>query len=86
MTNFTLSVLLVICKRDEVEIRTEPYWYYKEQLPSMTSTQILFFDEVHISQVSGPPVTIKLSKQNIRFLRYEEGGVGVKNGKYDTKN
>ena len=68
-----------------MEIRNEPYWYKKEQLPSLTSTQIVLFDEVHIKQVSGPPVTINLNKHTIRFSRDEEGTIDVKNGKYDTK-
>ena len=70
----------------EVEIRHEPSWYNKEQLPSMTSTQIVFFGEFHISQVSGPPVTRKVDKQNIRFPRDEEGDIDVKNVKYETNN
>ena len=39
-----------------VEIRHEPFWYDKEKLPYMKSTQPIFFDEVHIQQVSGPPM------------------------------
>ena len=69
-----------------MEIRHEPYWYDKEQLPSLTSTQLVFFDEVHVQQGSGPPVKIKVNKHNIRFPRYEEGNIDVKNGKYDTNN
>ena len=52
----------------------------------MTSTQLVFFCEVHIQQVSGPPVTIKLNKVNIRFPRNEEGNIYVKNGKYEMNN
>ena len=69
-----------------MEIRHEPSWYNKEQLPSLTSTQIVFFDEVHIQQVSGPYVTSKLNEHNIRFPRYEEGNIDVKTDKYDTNN
>ena len=52
----------------------------------MTSTQLVFFDEVRIQQVSGPSVTSKLNKVNIRFSIDEEGNIDVKNGKYDTNN
>ena len=84
LTHFTFSILFVIYKREEVEIRNEPSWYDKEQLPYLTSTQIFFFGEFHIQQVSGPPVTIKLNKHNIRFPRDEEGKIDVKTSKYDT--
>ena len=52
----------------------------------MTSTQLVFFGEVHIQQVSGPPVTGKVNEHNIRFPRDEEGNVDVKNGLYGTNN
>ena len=78
--------MFVIYKREEVEIRHEPSWYDKEQLPSLKSTQLIFFDEVHIQQVSGPPVTSKVNEHNIWFPRDEEGNIYVKNGKYDTNN
>ena len=45
-----------------------------------------FCNEVHIQQVSGPPVTGKLNEHNIRFPRDEEGNIGVKNGEYDMNN
>ena len=85
-TNFTLSILFIIYTREKVEIRHEPSWYDKEQLPSMTSTQLVFFDEVHIQQVSGPPMTSNFNEHNISFPRYEEGKMDVKTGKYDTNN
>ena len=69
-----------------MEIRHEPSLYDKEQLPSLTSTQLVFFGEVHIQQVSGTPVTSKLNKHNIRFPRDEEGNIYVENSKYDTNN
>ena len=69
-----------------MEIRHEPYWYDKEQLPSLTYSQLVFFYEVHIQQVSGPPVTSKVNKHNIPFPRDEEGNIDVKNGKYETNN
>ena len=69
-----------------MEIRHEPSWYNKEQIPSLKSTQIVFFGEVHIQKVSGPPVKIRVNKHNIQFPRNEEGKIDVKNGKYDTNN
>ena len=86
LNHLTFSILFVIYKRDKVEIRHEQYWYYKEQLPSLTYTQIVLFNEVHIQQVSGPPVTNKLNEDNIRFPRDEGGNIDVKTGKYDTNN
>ena len=67
-----------------MEIRHETSWYNKEELPSLTSTQLVFFDEIHIQQMCGPPVTSKMNRHNIRFPRDEEGNVDVKNGLYGT--
>ena len=67
-------------------MRLVPSWYNKEQLPSLTSTQLVFFGEVHIQQVSGPPTTSKLDEHNIQLPRDEEGKIDVKSGKYDTNN
>ena len=64
----------------------EPYWYDKKQLPSLTSAQLVFFDEVHIQQVSGTPVTSKVNEHNIQFPRDEEGSFDVKNCQYGTNN
>ena len=86
LTHFTFSVLFVYYKREEVEIRNEPSWYDKEQLTSLTSTQLVFFNEIHVQQVFGPPVTSLLNEHNIRFPRDEEGNVYVKNGQYGTNN
>ena len=69
-----------------MEISHDPSWYDKEQLPYLTSTQIIFFNEVHIQQVSVTPVTSKVNEHKIRFPRYEEVNIYVKNGKYDTDN
>ena len=46
-------------------IRHEPSWYRKEQLPYLTSTQLILFDEVHIPQFSGPPMISKINKHKI---------------------
>ena len=54
-TYFTFSVLFAKYKREEVEIRHVPYFYDKYQLPSLASTQLVFFDRVHVKQVYGPP-------------------------------
>ena len=86
LTHFTFSILFVIYKSEEAEIRHEPSWQDKEQLPSLTSTKIVFFDEVHVQQVSGPNVTRRLNEDNIRFPRDEEWNIDVKNSKYYTKN
>ena len=85
-THFNFSIWLVIYKKGKVEIRHEPSWYDKEQLPYLTSTQLILFDEVHIKQVSGPPMTRKFNEHKIRFPRDEEGNIDVKTGKYDTNN
>ena len=85
-TNFTFSIFFVIYKREEVEIRHKKSWYDKEQFLYLTSTQIVLFYEVHIQQVSGPPVTSKVNKHNIRFPRDEEGDFDIKNGKYETND
>ena len=84
--HFTFSLLFVNYKREEVEIRHVPSWYDKEQLPSLTSTQLVFFGEFHIQQVIGPPKTSNLNQHNIRFPRDEEGNIDVKNGNYFTNN
>ena len=60
-----------------MEIRHVPSCYYKTQLPSLTYTQLVLFDEVHVKQVCG---------RNILFPRNEEGGVDLERCVYDTKN
>ena len=52
----------------------------------MKSTQILFFDEVHVKQVCGPPSTSRSNECNIVFPRNKEGKVDVERGVYDTNN
>ena len=84
--HFTFSVLFVYYKWEEVETSHVPSWYDKEQLPYLTSTQLVFFYEFHIQQVSGSPTTSKCNEYNIRFLIYEDGNIDVKRGKYDTNN
>ena len=52
----------------------------------MTSTQLIFFDEVHIQQLSGPTTTSKCNEHNIRFPIDEDRNIDVKRGKHDTNN
>ena len=69
-----------------MEIRHVPSCHDKSQLPSLTSTQIVFFDEVHVKQVCGPPSTSRSNECNILFPRNEEEEVDLKRGVYDTNN
>ena len=85
-TYFTFSILFAEYKRKEVEIRHVPSCYDKTQLPSLTSTQPVFFDEFHVKQVCGPPSTSHSNECNIVFPRNEEGEVDVERGVYNTNN
>ena len=58
----------------------------KNQLPSLISTQLVFFDEVHVKQVCGTPTTSRVNECNVLFPRNEEEKVDVKRGVYETKN
>ena len=69
-----------------MEIRHVPSCYEKKQLPSITSTQLVLFEEFHVKQVCGPPTTIQLNDSNVLFPRNEEGKVDVGRAVYDTKN
>ena len=69
-----------------MEIRHVPSCYDKTQLPSLTSTQLVLFDEVHVKQVCGPPSTSHSNECNIVFPRNEEGEVDVERGVYNTNN
>ena len=66
-------------------MRHFPYWYDKEQLPYLTSTQLVFFGKFHIQQVIGPPTTSKCNEHNISFPIDEYGNIDIK-GKYDTNS
>ena len=72
--------------KGKVEIRHLPYCYDKTELPSLNSTQLVFFDKVHVKQVCGPPATSLSNECNIVFPRNEEGEVGVERGVYNTNN
>ena len=69
-----------------MEIRHVPSCYNKPQLPSLTSTQIVLFEEVHVKQVCGPPSTSRSNECNIMLPRNEDGEVDVERGVYDTNN
>ena len=71
---------------EQVEIRHVPSCYDKNQLFSLTSTQLVFFDKVHIKQVSGPPTITWLDKYNVLFPIDEEWKVDVERGVYYTNN
>ena len=69
-----------------MEIRHVPSCYDKSHIPSLTYTQLLFFDEVHVKQVCGPPSTSLPNQPNIVFPRNEEGELDVERGVYNTNN
>ena len=69
-----------------MEIRHVPSCYNKTQLPSLTSPQLVFFDEVHFKQVRGPPAISHSNECNIVFPRNEEGEVDAERGVYNTNN
>ena len=69
-----------------MEIRHVPSCYDRNQLPPLTSTQLVFVDEVHVKQVCGPPTTSRVNECNVLFPINEEGKVDVKRGVYETSN
>ena len=69
-----------------MDIRHVPSCYEKNQLPSLTSTQLVFFDKVHVNQVYGPPTTSRVNECNDLFPINEEGKVDMKRGVYETNN
>ena len=69
-----------------MERRHEPSYYQKKQLPLLTSNQLVFFNEVHVKQVSGPPTTIRVKYYNVFSPMNEEGKVDVGRGVYETNN
>ena len=58
----------------------------KKKLPSLTSTQLVFFEEVQVKQVCGPPTTSRVNECYVFPPRNEEGKVDVKIGVYETNN
>ena len=85
MTRFTFSVLFAKYKSKETEIRHVSSCYDKNELPSLTSTQLVLFDEVHVKKISGPPPTSPVNDYNVLFPINEEGKVDVGRGVYETK-
>ena len=83
-TYFTFSILFAKYKREEFERRHVQSCYNKSQLPSLTFTQLVLFDEVHVKQVCGTPSTSRSNECNILFPRNEEGEVDVERYVYDT--
>ena len=69
-----------------MEIMYVPSCYDKNQPPPLTSNQLVFFDEVHVKQVSRPPTTSWVDDYNVLFPRDKEGKVDVGRGVYETKN
>ena len=85
-TYFTFSVLFEKYKRGEVEIRHVPSCYNKSQLPSLTSTQLLFLDEVHVKKVCGPPSTSRVNECKCFVSKKCRRESGCKNRFYETNN
>ena len=83
---FHLLHTVRLIQREEVEIRHVPSCYDKYQLPSLASTRLVFFDEVHVKQACGPPSTSLSNECNIMFPRNEDGEVDLERGVYDTNN
>ena len=86
MTHFTFSILFAEYKREDMEIRHVPSCYDKNQIPSLTSTQLVLFEEAHVKQVIGSPTTIWVNNYNVLFPRNEEGKVDAGRGVYETNN
>ena len=86
MTHFTFSILFAKYQREEMEIRHVPSCYDKNQLPSLTSTQLVFVDEVHDKQFSRTPTTSRVNDYYVLFPRNEEGKMDVGRGVYEMNN
>ena len=65
----TFFMLLNNYPREEVETRHVPPCYDKKHISSLTSTQLVFFDKVHVKQVSGPPTKIQVNDYKVLFPR-----------------
>ena len=85
-THFNFSILFAKYKSEKLEIRHVPSCYENNQFPSLASTKLLFFVEVHVKQVSIPPTISRVDDYNILFPSYEEGKMDVERGFYDTNN
>ena len=69
-----------------MEIGHVPSCYDKYHFPSLTSTQLVLFDEVHFKQFCGTPSTGLPNQCNIVFPRNKEGEMDVERGVYNTYN
>ena len=69
-----------------MEIKHVPSCYDKNQLPSLTSTQLVLFDEIHVKKVSRLPTTSRVNGYNDLFPINEEEKVDVGRGVYETNN
>ena len=64
-TCFTFYVFFGLQKNEEVERRHVPSYYDKNQHYFLASTQLVFFDQIHIQQISGPPTTSQINEYNV---------------------
>ena len=71
-TRFIFSVVFSNCKRGDVEISPVSSCYDKNQLLSLTSTQLVLFDEVHTKQFRGPPTTIQNNEYKVFSKRWRK--------------
>ena len=85
-THFTFSILFAKYKREELEIRHIASCCDKNQLPSLTSTQLVFFGKFNVKQVCGPSTTIWVNDCNVLFPRNEEGEMDVERVVYNKNN
>ena len=69
-----------------MEIMHVPSCCDKYQIPSLTPTQLVFFDEFHVKQVCRPPTTSQVNDYNVLLPINEEGEVDVERDVYDTNN
>ena len=69
-----------------MKIRHAPSCYDKNQLPSLTPTQLALFDKFHVKQVRRLPTTSRVNDYNVLFPRNEEGKVEVGRGVYEANN
>ena len=63
-----------------------PSCYHKNHLPSLTSTQLVFFDKVHVKKIRVPPITSRVIDYNVLFSSNKEGKVDFGRGFYEMNN
>ena len=84
-THLTFFIVFGLHKSDELEVGHVLSYYNKNQLPSLASTQLIFFYEIHIQQISGSSTTSWLNEYTISFPRDKDGKLDEENGIYDMK-